>query len=865
MQGVGFRPFVYRLATSLGLDGWVVNSTAGVDAEVEGPPAAVEAFLAGLTEQAPHPARILSVSSRWAPPLGYRGFAIRDSRQGAEHQALIPPDLAICDECRREVLSPGDRRYRYPFTNCTRCGPRYTIIRALPYDRPQTSMRDFPMCPECEHEYHDPGSRRFHAQPNACAACGPHLWLADGQGNAVPGDPLAEAARLLAAGAILALKGLGGFHLACDAKNPQAVARLRERKHRPARPLAVMVRDIETARRYCRVSDVEARLLESPAAPIVVLERRPEAWLPEELAPGQRTLGVMLPYTPLHVLLMAQRPELDVLVMSSGNASGLPLAKDNEEALASLRGIADGWLLHNRGIEQRCDDSVVRVAGSKTIYLRRSRGFVPAPLLVPGLPEGPAVLAVGGEIKNVFCYLDGSGGDGRLGGPEDPGDAQPVCRAILGPHIGDLGTVEVEESFHAAWQHLSRLLEAEPQLWACDLHPGYAGRRLAHALARAAGYGPERVVEIQHHHAHLASCLAENACIGPAIGLIWDGSGYGEDGAIWGGETLWGDCAAFQRLGHFRYVPLPGGERAILQPARILASVMWDADQTRVEEVLAWRYGPAGGREEGLGHLPAAADDALEAGVALAMLKRRFPSPQTSSCGRLFDGAAALLGFSGPVTYEGQAAVEFSELAREARDGAPPEPLPFALSQEGVLDFRPAWLELARLAARLAPEGGEILTEAWLSGAGRGSGRAGALRRQLAALALRWQETLVAAGVAAVEHAAGAHTTPGSGQCAGHANPVRAGRLPVVLSGGVFQNAYLLVRLSQELESRGWRVLVHRHVPANDGGIALGQAVVARFRWRARLQTAGHAGHREPAERNRPGRAGEREAARSVM
>ncbi|MCL6522944.1 MAG: carbamoyltransferase HypF, partial [Firmicutes bacterium] len=665
--------------------------------------------------------------------------------------------------CRREIFDPGDRHYRYPFTNCTNCGPRYTIVRDLPYDRPLTAMAEFALCPECAREYHDPADRRFDAQPVACPACGPEVWLATPEGRRLEEDWLDAFREAIARGEVVALKGLGGFHLACDARNEEAVARLRRRKHRPAKPFAVMVRDLATARRYVELDAEEEALLASPEAPIL-LARKTEAArreLAPSLAPGLQTLGVMLPYTPLHLLLLAEGPE--VLVMTSGNLSGLPLEFENEGALERLGGVADRFLLHNRTIVNRADDSVVRRVAGRTQIQRRSRGYVPRPLPLRGAAaEGPAALGAGGEMKNAFCLLRGA-------------------EAYAGPHVGEMESLEAEEAWRLALDRFQRLLSLRPEVVGVDAHPGYRISRLAREFAREQGAG---VVPIQHHHAHLVAALAEAGLEGPALGAVMDGTGYGTDGRIWGWEVLWGDASGFERLGHLRYVPMPGGEAAVREPWRMAVSHLWDA------------FGPdRGGRlARHLLDLPAAKLEALE-----ALEVSGLNAPLTSSAGRLFDAVSALLGLARVNTYEGQAAIELGEAAERAvRAGYRPRSYPFALEPG---DGRDGDGEGGRLRFDLRPALRELVQRR-LEGA------------PAERLAADFHETVAAALTEALGRWAEAR-----------------GVDRVVLTGGSMQNPLLLERAEQLLRGRGIGVVTPVQLPPNDGGLGLGQAVIARRRW----------------------------------
>src|SRR3989339_1055448 len=545
VQGVGFRPFVYRLARRHRLAGWVCNTSQCVEIEIEGPPASLARFIHQLEQEAPALARIDTVVSRAAPPQGSTGFAIRESRHLAAPEALIPADVATCSACLADIADPGNRRYRYPFTNCTNCGPRFTIIREVPYDRLHTTMAGFALCPQCRAEYDNPEDRRFHAEPTACPVCGPRGWLEEGNRRR-DRDAIPAAASLLHQGRIVAIKGLGGFHLAADAGNDQAVATLRERKGRVAKPFALMVRDLAEAERLCRLGGLERSLLLSRERPIVVSRRRPDAGVSPHVAPGHKFLGLMLPYTPLHALLLEHAPA--ALVMTSGNLSEEPLVHANDEARRKLAGLADAFLLHDRDIQVPCDDSVVRPVDTAAVApLRRARGLVPAPIYLP-LKSAP-VLGVGAEQKNTFCVA-----------------AHGV--ALLSQHIGDLDSVETFDYYRQAITHFKALCRQDPAIVAHDLHPHYLSTRYARGLAGV------RLIGVQHHHAHIAACLAENRRTDRVIGIALDGTGYGPDGAVWGGELLVADLAAFTRAGPFAPVRLPGGEAAVKDPGRMAAAYL---------------------------------------------------------------------------------------------------------------------------------------------------------------------------------------------------------------------------------------------------------------------------------------------------
>ncbi len=726
VQGVGFRPFVYNLARSLGLTGWVRNHSHGVSIEVEG--AQTDRFLSELREHPPELAQIDEVDSRELAAANTPDFRILESAEEDDPFALVPPDIGTCAECYADFTTPGNRRHRYPFTNCTNCGPRYTIIRDVPYDRPLTTMAAFPMCEACRAEYSDPADRRFHAQPNACPFCGPWLELwSDRELLFTRDEALRETQRLLSAGPIVAIKGLGGFHLAC-LPTAEACNLLRERKRRSDKPFALMARDLDVVKRHCEVSEEKSRVLRGPRRPVVILNRRTGGTLPPEIAPGNNTLGIMLPYTPLHHLLFDGAP-YDVLVMTSGNLSEEPIASRDEEARDRLAPLADYFLLHNRPIQTRADDSVVRVFAGRERLIRRSRGYAPLPVDL-GSPQAE-VLAVGGELKNTFCLTRGR-------------------YAILSQHIGDLENLETLEFFEETLEHMKRFFRVNPRAVAHDLHPGYLSTRLALAIPELLKIG------VQHHHAHIASCMADNRIAGRVIGVALDGTGYGTDGAIWGGEVLLCDFAGFERLAHLRYVPLVGGDAAVREP---------------------WRMALAYRRDAGL---PDSGLQDPRRRVAAAMLERGIRSVPTSSCGRLFDAVASLAGLRDAVSFEGQAAMEL-----EAVSEAGPA-YPFVVDDSAApwqIDFREMIREIA--------EGGEAPSR----------------------IGGRFHATLAAAVVEACALAR-----------------ERTGLNRVCLSGGSFQNVRLTLLVSEQLHARGLQVFLQGRVPANDGGIALGQAVIASER-----------------------------------
>jgi len=745
VQGVGFRPYVYTLAVSSRVAGFVRNEPGGVRIEVEGRKEDVERFTARLPAELPPLAALDGMEVSEVEPCGDHAFTIVASAPAADRTTAIPADTAVCEACRREMNDPADRRHRYPFINCTDCGPRFTLILDLPYDRPATTMRDFPLCPACAAEYADPTTRRFHAEPIACPVCGPRLAFhpsGDPAATVFKEDALAAARQALAAGRVVAVKGVGGFHLACDALDPEAVALLRRRKGRGDKPFAVMMRDLETVRAYARLSQEEERLLTGRERPIVLLRHREGAGeqLAAAVAPGQASIGVLLPYAPLHDLLLGETP----LVMTSGNRSDEPIARENGEALERLSGLADAFLLHDRGIHAVCDDSVARVALGRELPLRRSRGWAPYPVPLPF--ETPPLLAVGGEIKAVFAAATGT-------------------QAFLSQHIGDLGNLETLTAFERAVEHLLRLLRIEPLAVACDLHPDYQSARWARAWAKERGLP---VVAVQHHHAHIAAVLAENgaAGTGPVLGVAFDGTGYGTDGTIWGGEILLVEEGSFQRIGRLTAVPLPGGDAGVRRPARMAlahlraAGLPWDTDLP-----------------------PVAATREADLRVLAIQLEKGIAAPLTTSCGRLFDAVAALIGLRPEVTYEGQAAMELEALAEETSE----EPYRFDLREETELVLDPAPV-FRSLVADL---------------------RAGVRKGRMAA---RFHDGLAAVVVEACQRLSAAH-----------------GSRTVALSGGVFQNVRFLTVLVEGLTAAGFEVLTHRRVPPNDGGLALGQVAVARW------------------------------------
>ena len=741
VQGVGFRPWVYRVARAAHVTGRVRNDSAGVTIEAFGPAVVLNAFVERLARDAGRPAAAV-VDGIDAEPIAFEqapGFSIVASAAAADPRVSIPPDLATCHECLAEMEDAVDRRHGYPFTNCTNCGPRFTIVHSAPYDRPATTMASFTMCPACRREYDSVADRRFHAQPNACPACGPRLELRDADGRRIPDvDPIAEAGRALRAGLIVALKGIGGFQLACDATSDAAVCRLRERKHRDEKPFAVMVSGLDGARSLASLTEQEEHLLMSPERPIVLAARRDDADLALAIAPRNPLLGLLIANSPLHHLLLAASG--GPLVMTSGNLSDEPICRDNDEALSRLRGVADRFVLHDRDIVTRCDDSVARVIAGKPVVLRRARGYVPRPIGV-AIPFERPVLACGAQLKNTFCVGRGS-------------------EAVLGPHIGDLDSAAVYRDYEAAIDRLTQFLDVRPEIVAHDLHPDYLSTR--YALARGAAV----TIGVQHHHAHVASVMAEHGLSGPVLGLAYDGTGYGTDGAAWGSELLLADAAAFTRLATFRPLPLPGGDTAIRQPWRLVLALVDDAFRGE---------GPIDGFRLFRHFAPTDID------VVGRMIRQRFNSPPAHGLGRYFDAFGALLLDRPFASYEGQVALELNLAADPAEHGR----YEFELDQTArpwQVDLRPAVRSVV-----FEHLGGEPACR----------------------ISARIHNTIAAATIEVVRVAAR-----------------ETGRLPVALSGGCFQNARLTESIVRGLEPE---FTVHRHarVPPGDGGIALGQAVVA--------------------------------------
>jgi hydrogenase maturation protein HypF len=741
VQGIGFRPFIYNLAQKHLIRGWVLNNEKGVLIDAESEDGNLDRFIQDIPKLAPPLARIESLDVKYLEPLGYRTFEIRKSEEAQEKFTLISPDVATCDQCLSELFSPQNFRYRYPFINCTLCGPRFTIIQDIPYDRHKTTMAPFKMCPICQKEYEDPSDRRFHAQPNACPACGPSLQLVDREGKKVPGDPMANTLDLLAKGRIVAIKGLGGFHLACDARNHEAVSSLRSRKFREDKPFAVICRDIEEVKDHCEVNEEEEKLLLSVERPIVILKRKKDSSIAHAVAPYQDTLGVMLPYSPLHQLLL--KGPLKTLVMTSGNVSDEPIAYKNEDALNRLSDIADYFLFHNREIHMRCDDSVTRIFEGNPYILRRSRGYVPFPVKLSFPLE--MILACGGELKNTFCLTRGQ-------------------YAFVSHHIGDLENLETLTSFEEGIEHFKRLFYIEPRAIAYDLHPDYLSTQYALSISEIPRIG------VQHHHTHIVSAMVENGIEGDVIGVALDGTGFGLDGTIWGGEFINANLRDFNRLAHLKKVPMPGSSMAINEPwrmAMVYLSMAFGEEVGSLRIDLIRRI------------------DFLKWDILKKAIEKKINTPLTSSMGRLFDAIASLLSIRDEVHYEGQAAIELEMIA----DHEGEEKYPFHIHKDGklmVIDPTETIRGIVRDLIDGTPS----------------SKISGKFHRTIARLVIETCEAI----------------------------RINEKLNRVVLSGGVFQNIFLLLLVKEGLRRSGFDVYTHHLVPPNDGGISLGQAVIAHMK-----------------------------------
>ena len=791
VQGVGFRPFVHNLAEKYHLGGYVLNRPDGVIIEVEGKAEVLEEFVHELEHKAPPLSRIVEISRRVIVqidqkgeiPVRFKGFEIRESLHEGQTVTLIPPDVCVCEDCLTELFDSKDRRYLYPFINCTNCGPRFTIIRDLPYDRPFTTMSGFTMCPDCLSEYENHLDRRFHAQPNACNVCGPHVYLLDSSGNPIPDNPVLKAINLLKEGKVVAVKGLGGFHLAVDATNNEAVQRLRQRKHREEKPLAIMAGNAEISGRLVQLDKAEMQILCGRERPILLAPRYKGAVVADAVAPGNAYLGVMLPYTPLHYLMffhpgaggnyIANEPLFSALVMTSGNLSEEPICKDNEEAIERLSGVADAFLMHNRDIHVRSDDSVVNIVGTEASFIRRSRGYVPVPVFLK--EELPSVLALGAELKNTICITQGK-------------------RAFPGQHIGDLENITTLDFFHEAVAHFKKILEIEPHIFAYDLHPRYLSTKYFTQLEEEMKSEDYGAVGVQHHHAHIASVLAENDYDGPVIGFSLDGTGYGLDETVWGGEILLCTSYNFSRIAHLEYIPLPGGESAVRHPWRMAFAYLrevWRNDWKKL-------------------NLPCLNQvSSYDIEVLDKACSAKLNCPQTSSLGRLFDAAASILDICHVTSFEGQAAIMLEMLA--AHEGAG-NVLPYSIKQEEPEHYEgyPVLrgnLEKVELPLKPSLKSGYILdykplvhsiVEGVLSGS------------KISELAMDFHTTLIASLLEAADIIRG-----------------DTGVSTVAFSGGCMQNRILSERLPSLLREKGFEVFTNRLVPPNDGGISLGQAYIA--------------------------------------
>ena len=743
VQGVGFRPFIHKLVQNYNLSGWVVNSNQGVEIEVEGKTEEINSFVSDIKKKLPPLARIEKIEVNQLPLIGYKEFSIKKSMVKEENSfVLVSPDISICEDCLQELFDPYNRRFRYPFINCTNCGPRFTIIKDIPYDREKTTMSIFKMCPQCQSEYENIEDRRYHAQPNACADCGPQMFLYQNK-RKIEGidDLIEEAVKLLKEGKIGAIKGLGGFHLTCDASNNKAVARLRRLKNRKAKPFAIMSFNLEKIMQYCKLGEKEKEWLVNRARPIVLLQKKEDSLISPLVAPRNNYLGVMLPYTPLHYLLL--KDNFTALIMTSGNIADQPIIADNLEALDKLDGIVDFFLTYNRDIFNRCDDSVIKIINDDNVFFRRSRGFVPHPIILDfKLKE---VLALGGELKNTISFSKEN-------------------YIFLSQYLGDLKSVETLEFFKGSITSFKKMFRVKPEIIACDLHPDYLSTQYAEEIKVKEGL---KVVKVQHHHAHIVSCMAENNVKEKVIGVAYDGTGYGDDGNIWGGEFLLCDFKKYSRVGHLKYYPLPGGDKAIVEPWRMAYSYLYSI------------YGP---KAKTLDIDFNRRMDYDKLSIIEKMIDKNINSPLTSSCGRLFDAASSLIGIRDEISYEGQAAMELESFCAPGIT----ERYKFSIYKEEekfIINPQEIFIDIIKdlkegidkkvMAAKFHNTVAEFTVDL-----------CGRIRKD-------------------------------------------TGINEIALSGGVFQNKYLTEKVVFLLEDKGFKVYIQRKVPPNDGGISLGQAVVA--------------------------------------
>ncbi len=746
VQGVGFRPFIYRLAKNHNLRGFVFNNTTGVIVDIEGESSSIKEVIRKIKGHSPPLARIKRIETKTLPLKEYPDFVIKYSQEDDEKITLVSPDIAICNDCRMELLNPSDRRNFYPFINCTNCGPRFTIIEELPYDRKNTTMKKFKMCKDCRTEYENPGDRRFHAQPDACSLCGPTLALVDRNNKKIKGNPIHKTIELLKEGRIVAIKGLGGFHIAVDAKNKEALRLLRSRKKRPHKPLALMARDVKVVKKYVNLSKNERELLESPRAPILLLRKKEGCTLPDEIAPNNKFIGFMKPYTPLHILLLQKDEDIDVLVMTSGNLKGDPIIFKNEVALSSLGNIADYFLMHNRDIHIQADDSVVRIPSNHTnlLMIRRSRGYVPEPLKSP-IDFQKNVLACGAQLRNTFSLARGN-------------------EIFASHHLGHLETLKSQESYERSIEHFINLFDIHPEIIAVDKHPNYNSTQFGKMWALD---NKKLLIEVQHHHAHIASCLVDNGVNREVIGIAWDGTGYGEDGAIWGGEFLIANLKDFRRRAHLKYIPLPGGDRAVKESWRMAVTNLYkiigedflnlDIDFIKRLDLEKWK-------------------------ILKVMIDKGINSPETSSMGRLFDAVSSLVGLRDEITYFGQAAIELEMIINENEEGF----YYFDIKKEDKVYI----IDPASVIRSIVEDLRNSVNPSNISS----RFHRGVVEMMVEVSKLLKEETNIN---------------------------------EVALSGGVLQNLFLRHFGTKRLTEEGFVVYNHNNIPPNDGGISVGQAAIA--------------------------------------